>query len=246
MQKVVIITFLSIVFISCFNILHCQVTENVEYELPMTRAHSVVVDEITQTERDLYIQFIQSANNKTMLYTTLIFLFFSLINLATIFVVLYPLLLKKDRDILDRLTKIENDFVSLKDSVDTTITNFKCFCDKLDVDMCRSLYITSITNRIFEEAFAWGLRVIYGECVRKERRYNVIESFIENTYNVSEELLTNPIDYIHDIDTFREIVSDKIHVLIELSKCEEVEKDYRDKSVKIYNNIIHILSLKTD
>jgi len=243
MPSAISIAFSLILILSFTGILYCLHTISEDSDSLLSVEHPVTSGVISQAERDVYLQSIQSAYNKITLYTTLIFLFFSIINAAVILFIVFYLLSKKDKDIIDRLTKVEKEFVEQKETVKNILSDFKKFADRLDVDMCRALYGTSITNKLYDQAFEWGIRVVYNENLREDKRSKIIESYISNIYNVTEELTENPHEYIKDINTFRDIVCDKIHVLVKLSECDYISEKYRNQSLRIYNDISYILSL---
>jgi len=201
---------------------------------------------LSQAERDIYIQSVQNAFNLTMIFTSLIFLFFTIVNIT----VFTQIVTRSEKNFVNRLLenekkcnelthniqKIDKRMLQLKD-IEFEVHDLNL---KFDVEVCRTNFVATQAIGRFDLALVWGIRIINSESKRENiyRRNFIIEDYIYNIYGITEELVLSGLS-LYEV---KEFVINNIHIFNELSKNDLIDKYYKELCVKINANLFKMLA----
>ena len=228
-----VVFFVSVLTLMNIQFLFCQIPDS-SFVVSNSDYHSTV--ELTQFERDNYIQAVQTANNNTMIYTTLIFLFFTIANLAIMF--------RSISRIENEFKEINSQFLGINDGYKATLCEFKRIEEnnmKMDVDVSNAIFVSMLANNQIGFALDWCIRVVKKEFARKDKRRKVINDNIMNLSRLTEQMIEFPIKEIPDLFEAKENIINNLSVFTELSNGDYLELEYKEKCRTIQDNILKIL-----
>ncbi len=173
-------------------------------------------------EREIWAKSLDRSNSNNAIYATIIASLFLIFNVSLVIYILKQF----EKKVYNNIQALENKLADYEENY-----------QKLNVDMCRSVYIAMIANKSLGEAVIWGARIIKNEYGRSKKRITIIEGFIDNIKNLTDDLLKKSDKYMTKSD-LREQLIKELYIFQELIESDYISKKHKVMCRDILNNII--------